>query len=99
MKKVSTATVKATKNFSQPKLTIGLDLGDRIELVLPARRSGGSAAGTETGHDSEGDARGVRKHAALLHCVGNGDALALGEPLVERTGTRSDRGTCAQRAL
>ena len=29
MKKVSTAAVKATKNFSQPKLTIGLDLGDR----------------------------------------------------------------------
>src|SRR5260370_7091776 len=29
MKKVSTAGVKATKNFSQPKLTIGLDLGDR----------------------------------------------------------------------
>src|ERR1700721_591742 len=29
MKKVSTATVKATKNFSQQKVTIGLDLGDR----------------------------------------------------------------------
>ncbi len=29
MKKISTAVVKATKNFSQPKLTIGLDLGDR----------------------------------------------------------------------
>jgi transposase len=29
MKKVSTASGKATKNFSQPKLTIGLDLGDR----------------------------------------------------------------------
>ena len=29
MKKVSTVAVKATKNFSQPKLTIGLDLGDR----------------------------------------------------------------------
>src|SRR5579864_7336352 len=29
MKKVSTAAAKATKNFSQPKLTIGLDLGDR----------------------------------------------------------------------
>src|SRR5271169_803139 len=29
MKKISTAAVKATKNFSQPKLTIGLDLGDR----------------------------------------------------------------------
>jgi transposase len=29
MKKVSTAVVTATKNVSQPKLTIGLDLGDR----------------------------------------------------------------------
>src|ERR1700720_3602508 len=29
MKKVSTVAVKATKNFSQPTLTIGLDLGDR----------------------------------------------------------------------
>jgi transposase len=29
MKKVSTAAVTATKNCSQPKLTIGLDLGDR----------------------------------------------------------------------
>src|ERR1700693_1054477 len=29
MKKVSTAAVKTTKNCSQPKLTIGLDLGDR----------------------------------------------------------------------
>ena len=29
MKKVSTAAVKLTKNFSQAKLTIGLDLGDR----------------------------------------------------------------------
>jgi transposase len=29
MKKISTAVVKATKNFSQQKLTIGLDLGDR----------------------------------------------------------------------
>jgi len=29
MKKVSTAAVKPTKNFSQAKLTIGLDLGDR----------------------------------------------------------------------
>ena len=28
MKKGSTAAVKTTKNFSQPKLTIGLDLGD-----------------------------------------------------------------------
>lgn len=29
MKKVSTAAVKQSNNISQPKLTIGLDLGDR----------------------------------------------------------------------
>src|SRR6266478_7689780 len=29
MKKISTAVARRTKNFSQPKLTIGLDLGDR----------------------------------------------------------------------
>ena len=29
MKKISTAATKQNKNFSQPKLTIGLDLGDR----------------------------------------------------------------------
>src|SRR5947208_13736731 len=29
MKKVSTAAAKQSKNFSQPRLTIGLDLGDR----------------------------------------------------------------------
>ena len=29
MKKVSTATARQTKNFSDRKLTIGLDLGDR----------------------------------------------------------------------
>jgi hypothetical protein len=34
MKKVSTAAVKATKNFSQLKLTIGLDLGDFFVRIL-----------------------------------------------------------------
>ena len=29
MKKVSTTVTKQNRNFSQPKLTIGLDLGDR----------------------------------------------------------------------
>jgi len=29
MKKVSTVAAKQGKNFRQPKLTVGLDLGDR----------------------------------------------------------------------
>jgi len=34
MKKVSTAAAKQSKNVSQQKLTSGLDLGDRKQLVL-----------------------------------------------------------------
>ncbi|MGA8733972.1 MAG: hypothetical protein WB558_08630 [Terriglobales bacterium] len=34
MKKVSTAGVKQSKNCSDQKLTIGLDLGDRRRLEL-----------------------------------------------------------------
>ena len=92
MKKVSTAAVTATKNFSQAKLTIGLESGGSIELVLRTGRNRGSATGTESEHDSQGDARGVRKHAALSHRAGDGDALSLGASTAERTGARGDRG-------
>ena len=34
MKKISTVATKQSKNFREQKLTIGLDLGNRIELVL-----------------------------------------------------------------
>src|ERR1019366_450282 len=44
-------------------------------------------------------ARGIRKHAALSDRAGNGHALAVGEPVAERVGARSNRGACAQRAL
>ena len=40
MKKISTVATQQSRNFSQQKLTIGLDLGDRIKLVLRAGRSG-----------------------------------------------------------
>ena len=79
MKKVSTAPVTATKNFSQPEADDWVRPGRSIELVLPARRSGRSAAGTESEHDSESDARGVWGHAALSDRAGDGDAFALGE--------------------
>jgi hypothetical protein len=34
MKEVRAAAAKATRNFHDDKLTIGLDLGDAIQLVL-----------------------------------------------------------------
>jgi transposase len=39
MKRVSTGATKQSRNFSQQRLTIGLDLGD-LELALRTRRSG-----------------------------------------------------------
>src|ERR1700726_2820113 len=40
MKKVSTAAAKQSKNFSQPKLTVGLDLGDRNSWYCGADEAG-----------------------------------------------------------
>jgi len=40
MKKVSTAAVKASRNFSQSKLTVGLDLGDRSSCYCVLDESG-----------------------------------------------------------
>jgi transposase len=40
MKKVSTAAIKATKNFSQPRQTISLDLGDRSSWYCLLDESG-----------------------------------------------------------
>jgi hypothetical protein len=78
MKKISTAAVKAgDEEFFPDEADDRIGPGRSIELVLRAARSGGSTAGTETEHNCEGDARGVRKHAALPHRVRNGDAFAL----------------------
>src|SRR5438128_4778374 len=41
MKKVSTAAVKRMRNFSQHKLTIGLDLGDRSSCCCALDEAGG----------------------------------------------------------
>ena len=99
MKKISTVGAKQSKNFREQKLTIGLDLGDRSSWYCVLDEAGEVRAGTEAGHDSESDERSVWEDAAEPDRVGNGDALAVGEPGVERVGTRSNSGPCAQRAL
>ena len=83
MKKVSTAAVHATKIFFSTEADDWVGPGRSIELVLPARRSGRSAAGTESEHDSESNSRGVWGHAALSDRAGDGDAFALGESTAE----------------
>src|SRR5204862_5540664 len=99
MKKVSTAGSKGTKNFPEEKLTIGLDLGGSVKLVLRPGRSRRGAAGRKSEHNSESDETGVRKNAAEPDRIRDRDAFTLGEPVVERVGARSDRGACAPRAF
>ena len=41
MKKRSTAATKASRNISQQRLTIGLDLGDRISWYCVVDEAGG----------------------------------------------------------
>ena len=86
MKKVSTAAVKQSKNFSEQKLTIGLDLGDRSSWYCVLDEAGAIAAGTETEHDTESDEGSVWRHAAQPDRAGNRDAFAVGEPSAERVG-------------
>ena len=63
MKKVSTGATKQSRNFSQQRLTIGLDLADgsswRCVLDDPAH-----PAETKAEHNSRGSTRGVRGNAA-----------------------------------
>ena len=72
MKKISTVAAKQSKNFREQKLTIGLDLGDRSSWYCLLDEVGKALQGTETEHDSESDAGGVRKPAAQPHRAGNG---------------------------
>jgi len=62
MKKVSTAAAKQMRNFSEPKLTIGLDLGDRSSWYCVWTQQE-CRAGTTAKHNAEGHARGFRCHA------------------------------------
>ena len=59
MKKVRTGATKQSRNFSQQRLTIGLDLADgsswRCVLDDPAH-----PAETKAEHNSQGSTRGVR---------------------------------------
>jgi len=87
MKKVSTAAVKRMRNFSQHKLTIGLDLGDRSSCYCGLDEAGGHRDGTKTLHHSEGPAIGIRSYATQPHRAGDRDAFPLGQPIAERVGT------------
>jgi len=98
MKKGSTVATRQSRNCSEQKLTIGLDLGDRSSGYCGLDESGPGTTGAACEHDRQGSARRVWRNAGQPCRAGNGDALAVGESAVDGTGARSDRGACTQRA-
>ena len=99
MKKISTAGARQNKNFAEQKLTIGLDLGDRSSWYCVLDEAGEVVLEQRLGTTPKVMKEVFAGHAAESDCVGNGNAFAVGESGVERVGTRSNRGACAQRAL
>ena len=77
MKKVSTAAAKQTRNISQQKLTIGLDLGDRNSWYCVVDEAGQIQLEQRRPHDCESFAGSLRRNAALSDCAGDRDAFAL----------------------
>ena len=59
MKKVSTAAAKQSRNFSQQKLTIGLDLGDRSSWYCVLDEAGACVLEQKVSHHSESSASEV----------------------------------------
>ena len=98
MKKISTVGTKQSKNFREQKLTIGLDLGDRSSWYCVLDEAGEVLLEQKLGTTPKAMKEVFGRDAAQPDCVGDGNAFAVGEPGVERVGTRSDRGACAQRA-
>src|ERR1700686_5407022 len=88
MKKISTAAAKQSKNFSQQKLTIGLDLGDRNSWYWVVDEAG----------QIQLEQRVRTTGKALQEVFGTmpRSRIALDHAYSERLGTRSERGELAQ---
>ena len=98
MKKLSTVAAQQSRNISQQKLTIGLDLGDRNSWYCVLDEAGQiqREERVRTNAKALGEVFGRMPRSRIA--LGDRDAFALDHPAVKRTGTRSDRGACAQSA-
>ena len=85
MKKSSTAAAASKRNFDQ-KLTIGLDLGDRSSWYCVLDEAGEVISEQKLGTTPKAMKEVFADDAAQPDSSGDGDALAVGEPVVERAG-------------
>ena len=97
-KKVSTAAAKQSKTFSQQKLTIGLDLGDRNNWYCVVDEAGEIQLEQRVRTTAKALQGVFGTMARSRIALGNRDAFALDQSYAERLGTRSGCGECAQGA-
>ena len=90
MKKINTTTTKAFKKMEE--LTIGLDLGDRSSWYCVLDERGELVLEQKVSTTAKAIWKRCSGHAREPHPTGDGDALAVGEPVVKRVGARSDCG-------
>ena len=83
MKKISTVAAKQSRKITEQKLTVGLDLGDRSSWYCVLDEAGAIVLERKLGTTPKAMQGSVRRHAALPDRSGNGDAFALGQPVVE----------------
>jgi hypothetical protein len=77
MKKVSTGAAKQSRNFSQQKLTIGLDLGDRSSYYCVLDETGTMVLEHKVATTPQSSSGSVCGHTAQPGSAGDGHALAL----------------------
>ena len=85
MKKVSTAAVKQSRNFSEQSLTIRLDLGDRSSHYCVLDEKGRILVESKVATSPNAMVAVFGGDTAGSHRAGNRDAFAVGKSAIERT--------------
>ena len=99
MKKTSTVQAFQSEIFKEQKLTIGVDLGDRWSFYCVLDEAGKIILEQKVPTTPEAMKETFRKDTAKSHRTGDRNTFPLGQPVVHRAGTRSDRGPRTKSAI
>ena len=87
MKKISTRAAKQSRNFSEQKLTIGLDLGDRTSYYCVLDEAGQVVSEQRVATSAKALQAAFGGTPRSRDGAGNRDAFSVGEPAAGRIGT------------
>src|SRR6266849_2296716 len=96
MKKVSTAAAKATRNFPDHKLTIGLDLGDRSSWYCVLDEAGEVLREQKLGTTPKAMREGFGGMPRSRIALETGMHSPLGKPVVDERFVRSMQVGCSR---